>query len=49
MDGSAGTRFWIDPVEDMVTMVMAQLSPARGEGFREDFKTGVYDAIIEER
>ena len=48
-DGSAGTRFWIDPVEDMVTIVMAQLSPARGEGFREDFKTGVYDAIIEER
>ena len=48
-DGSAGTRFWIDPVEDMVTIVMAQLSPARGEGFREEFKTGVYDAIVEER
>ena len=48
-DGSAGTRFWIDPVEDMVTIVMAQLSPARGEGFREDFKTGVYEAIIGER
>jgi CubicO group peptidase (beta-lactamase class C family) len=48
-DGSAGTRFWIDPVEDMVTIVMAQLSPARGEGFREEFKTGVYNAIIEGR
>ena len=48
-DGSAGTRFWIDPVEDIVTIVMAQLSPARGEGFREEFKAGVYDAIIEQR
>jgi len=48
-DGSAGTRFWIDPVEDMVTIVMAQVSPAGGGGFRGEFKTGVYDAIIEER
>ncbi len=48
-DGSAGTRFWIDPTEDMVTVVMAQVSPAGGGGFREEFKTGVYDAIIEER
>ena len=45
-DGSAGTRFWIDPVEDMITIVMAQASPASGNGFREEFKTGVYDAII---
>jgi CubicO group peptidase (beta-lactamase class C family) len=48
-DGSAGTRFWIDPTEDMITIVMAQVSPSRGGGFREEFKTGVYDAIIEER
>ena len=48
-DGSAGTRFWIDPVEDMVTIVMAQLSPAGSRGFREEFKTGVYEAIIEKR
>ena len=45
-DGSAGTRFWIDPVEDMVTIVNAQVSPARGNGFREEFKTLVYDAIV---
>ena len=48
-DGSAGTRFWIDPVEDMVTIVMAQASPAGGGGFRGEFKTGVYEAIVEER
>jgi CubicO group peptidase (beta-lactamase class C family) len=48
-DGSAGTRFWIDPTENMVTIVMAQVSPSGGGGFREEFKTGVYDAIVEER
>ena len=48
-DGSAGTRFWIDPGEDMITIVMAQVSPSGGGGFREEFKTRVYDAIIEER
>jgi len=48
-DGSAGTRFWIDPTENMVTIVMAQVSPAGGRGFREEFKTGVQEAIIEHR
>lgn len=48
-DGSAGTRFWIDPHENMITIVMAQVSPAGGNGFRERFKTLVYDAIEESR
>jgi CubicO group peptidase (beta-lactamase class C family) len=44
-DGSAGTRFWIDPNENMVTIIMSQVSPAGGNGFRERFKTGVYKAL----
>lgn len=48
-DGSAGTRFWIDPVQGIVTVIMAQISPANGEGFREEFKNGVYEAIVEKR
>ena len=44
-DGSAGTRFWIDPKENMVTVIMAQIQPADGHHFREQFKTLVYDAI----
>lgn len=44
-DGSAGTRFWIDPEENMITIIMAQVSPAGGNGFRESFKTLVYSAI----
>lgn len=45
-DGSAGTRFWIDPDNNMVTIVMAQVSPANGNGFRETFKNLVYDARL---
>ena len=46
-DGSSGTRFFIDPVEDMVTVIMAAASPAYGNGFREDFTEAVYDALID--
>ncbi|MGM0632230.1 MAG: serine hydrolase domain-containing protein [Pseudomonadota bacterium] len=48
-DGSAGTRFWIDPVENMITIIMAQVSPAGGNGFREAFKNDVHDAILDSR
>jgi len=48
-DGSAGTRFWIDPTENIVSIVNAQVSPAGGNGFRERFKTLVYEAISESR
>ncbi len=48
-DGSAGTRFWIDPHENMVTIINAQVSPASGNGFRENFKTLVYEAIEDRR
>ena len=48
-DGSAGTRFWIDPVQGIVTVIMAQISPAGAQGFREEFKNGVYAAITERR
>ena len=44
-DGSAGTRFWVDPRENMVTVIMAQIQPTDGHHFREQFKTLVYDAI----
>jgi CubicO group peptidase (beta-lactamase class C family) len=47
-DGSAGTRFWIDPHNNMISIVMAQVSPAGGNGFRERFKTLVYEALEQE-
>jgi CubicO group peptidase (beta-lactamase class C family) len=48
-DGSAGTRFWIDPRENMVTVIMAQVQPTDAGHFREQFKTLVYDAIEKHR
>ena len=46
-DGSSGTRFFIDPAEEMVTVVMAAASPAFGNGFRENFTEAVYNALID--
>jgi CubicO group peptidase (beta-lactamase class C family) len=45
-DGSAGTRFWIDPVERLVIVVNAQVSPAGGGGFREGFRAAVEEALV---
>jgi CubicO group peptidase (beta-lactamase class C family) len=46
-DGSSGTRFFIDPVEDMVTVIMAAASPSYGNGFREGFTAAVYAALVD--
>jgi CubicO group peptidase (beta-lactamase class C family) len=48
-DGSAGTRFWINPRERLVSVVLAQVVPAGGGGFRETFKTRLHDAIAQRR
>lgn len=46
-DGSAATRYFIDPNLDMVMVIMSQVSPSRGGGFRENFKRLVDEAIID--
>ena len=48
-DGSAGTRYFIDPIENMVIVIMAQVSPSSGGGFRENFKRLVDAAIVDRR
>tara|TARA_B100001123_G_scaffold450457_1_gene621295 strand:+ start:664 stop:1905 length:1242 start_codon:yes stop_codon:yes gene_type:complete len=48
-DGSAGTRFFIDPQQKMITVIMAQVSPATGERFREQFATLIDAAVIDRR
>ena len=47
-DGSAGTRYFIDPVQNTVIVIMAQVSPSSGGGFRENFSRLV-DAAISAR
>ena len=44
--GSAGTFFWVDPVEEMVVVGMIQLMGSPWQ-FRSDSKVAAYQAIIE--
>ena len=46
-DGSAGTRFFIDPKQKLITIIMGQVSPSNGGGFREEFSIGVDAAIVD--
>jgi len=48
-DGSAATRFFIDPKESTVIVIMAQVSPSSGGGFREIFSEMIDKAIIKRR
>jgi CubicO group peptidase (beta-lactamase class C family) len=43
--GSQGTVFWIDPEEDLVGVLMVQLTPSRLK-LREKFAAIVYSAIL---
>ena len=43
-DGTAGTIFWIDPKDEMVTVLMTQNSPANPDSLRQRFKALVMAA-----
>jgi CubicO group peptidase (beta-lactamase class C family) len=45
--GAYFTRFWVDPVEEVVAVFMAQLLPAGGSLIQEEFRTLVNQAIVE--
>ena len=45
--GAAGTRFWIDPKEDMVTVFMIQILPHEGLTYGGEFKTLAYQSIVD--
>ena len=48
-DGSAGTRYFIDPKQNIIIVIMAQVSPSSGGGFRENFSRLVDVSIVERR
>ncbi len=48
-DGSAATRYFIDPKQSTIIVIMAQVSPSSGGGFREIFSEMVDKAIVERR
>jgi CubicO group peptidase (beta-lactamase class C family) len=45
--GAASTIFWIDPVEELVTVFMTQLIPSGTFNFRGQLKSLVYGALVE--
>jgi len=44
--GAASTDMWIDPAEDMVSIVMMQLRPPRFMGHTKKVKDAIYQALI---
>lgn len=45
--GAAGTRFWIDPEEELVGVFMINILPYRGLPYGDEFKRLVYQAIVD--
>ena len=45
--GAAGTRFWIDPKEQMIGIFMVQILPHTGLPYGNEFKQLAYQAIVD--
>ncbi len=45
--GAANTYFWVDPVEELIAILMLQYMPNNTHPVVEDFRTMVYQALIE--
>jgi CubicO group peptidase (beta-lactamase class C family) len=45
-DGTAGTIFWVDPVQELVIVLMTQSSPPDPDGLRQRVRTLVSEALV---
>ncbi len=45
--GAASTAFWIDPVEDMAVVLLAQLMPSSTYPIRRELRVLTYQAIVD--
>ena len=45
--GAASTAFWIDPVEDMIVIMMTQLMPSSTYPIRKELRVLSYQAVID--
>lgn len=43
--GAAGTKFWIDPKNSLITIYMVQINPTGQHNYGREFKKIVYDAM----
>jgi CubicO group peptidase (beta-lactamase class C family) len=44
--GAASTVFWVDPVEDLVVILLTQLMPSSTYPVRRELRTLVYQALV---
>ncbi len=44
--GAAGTRFWVDPQNEIIGVYMIQINPNRGRQFGNRFKQTVYESML---
>jgi CubicO group peptidase (beta-lactamase class C family) len=45
--GTAGTAFWIDPAEELITIFMTQVMPSTAFPIRRELRTMIYAAITD--
>lgn len=45
--GWASTTFWVDPVEEMIGLLMVQYIPQNDYFLGTDFRTAVYQALVD--
>jgi CubicO group peptidase (beta-lactamase class C family) len=45
--GAAGTAFWIDPAEELITIFMTQVMPSTAFPIRRELRTMIYAAITD--
>jgi CubicO group peptidase (beta-lactamase class C family) len=45
--GAAGTAFWIDPAEELITIFMTQIMPSTAFPIRRELRTMIYSAITD--
>jgi CubicO group peptidase (beta-lactamase class C family) len=45
--GPQGTVFWIDPKEELIGVLMVQVTPRPGMNLRQKFAALVYSAIVD--
>jgi CubicO group peptidase (beta-lactamase class C family) len=45
--GAAGTAFWIDPAEELITIFMTQVMPSTAFPIRRELRTMIYSAITD--
>lgn len=45
--GYASTYFWIDPEDDLIGVLLAQVAPPTAPGIEREFQTRVYEALLD--